>query len=229
MIVTVRSLRGSPGATTAALGLAACLERGVYVEGDCDGGAVAARLGLHREPGVTTLAADPGVTGLEQHAQHTSGGLLVLPGPEDPDRASLLWERAGDALAGTFMSADASIVVDLGRGGRRSASHRAMRRVSALELIVVRPTVDELVAAASVIGNAETDPPTRLVLVGGNHRQSGAPLPVWGAIADDPGAAQALITGGSVHRFARSALARSLADLADRVATLGSLSAEVPA
>jgi MinD-like ATPase involved in chromosome partitioning or flagellar assembly len=217
VIVTVRSLRGSPGATTAALGLAACLEGGLYVEADCDGGAVAARFGLRREPGVTTLAAEPDATELEQHGQAAPGGLVVVPGPEDPERATLLWERAGDGIAATLARSHAAVVVDIGRGGLRSPSHRALRRVADLELVVLRPSIDELVAAAAVTGSPSGDA-VRLVMVGSDRRQLGGALHVWGTVADDPGAARALVAGGNPRRFTRSPLARSLAELADRIA-----------
>ena len=58
-LVVVAGGKGAPGATTTALGLASAWtgQQRVVVEGDPDGGVLAARLGLGYEPGLVTVAA----------------------------------------------------------------------------------------------------------------------------------------------------------------------------
>jgi hypothetical protein len=56
MLVAFGAVRSSPGVTTAALTIASCIDNSVLVEADWDGGVLGARLGLSREPGLTTLA-----------------------------------------------------------------------------------------------------------------------------------------------------------------------------
>ena len=112
------SVRASPGVTTTALAVSACLARRVLVEADCDGGVLALRYGLGVEPGVTTLAAAGGHPGLDEvlgHAQALPGGVPVLVGPDSPDQAVALWRSAGDRLAGVLADLDLDVVVDAGR------------------------------------------------------------------------------------------------------------------
>jgi MinD-like ATPase involved in chromosome partitioning or flagellar assembly len=223
MIVVVRSLRGSPGATTVALGVAAALEAGVYIEADCDGGVVAARYGVPREPGVITLAADHAdVVDLAGHGQVLPGGLLVLPGPEVATHAMRLWERVGDRVAGALRGSARTAVVDVGRGGQRSPSHRSLERLADLELVVVRPIRDQLVALSTIDAAGSRGAPCGVVVVGRGPYQPGeieevTRLPVLGVVADDRRAADALTEGASANRFSRSPLARSLVSLADAV------------
>ena len=78
-MIVVGSVRSS-GATTLALALAGSLERAVLIEADADGGVLALRYGLAREPGMATLAASrPGSGGgVLDHAQALPGGLPVV-------------------------------------------------------------------------------------------------------------------------------------------------------
>ena len=223
MIVVVRSLRGSPGATTVALGVAAALDGGVYVEADCDGGVVAARYGVPREPGVITLAADHAdAVDLADHAQVRPGGLFALPGPEVAAHAMRLWERVGDRVTGALGASALAAVVDVGRGGTRSPSHRHLERAADLELVVVRPVRDQLVALSTIVANGSRGAACSVVVVGRGPYQRGeieevTGLPVLGVVADDRRAADALTDGASASRFTRSALARSLVSLGDAV------------
>src|SRR5262249_61331290 len=59
MLIAVASVKGAPGVTTLALGLAALWPElgAVLVECDPDGGDLAARFGHHPDPGLASLAA----------------------------------------------------------------------------------------------------------------------------------------------------------------------------
>ena len=56
-VISLASVRGAPGVTTTAVLLASTFTDGLVVEADLDGGVLAVRYGLGREPGLTTFAA----------------------------------------------------------------------------------------------------------------------------------------------------------------------------
>src|SRR5438477_511605 len=87
MTIVVGSVR-SAGATTVALAIAGWLDPVVLVEADPDGGVLALRYGLRREPGLLTLAASRDLEGdmLSEHTQRLPGGLPVIVAPESPAR-----------------------------------------------------------------------------------------------------------------------------------------------
>lgn len=222
-VVVVGSVRGGPGVTSAALLLGGWLEDSVVAEADIDGGVIAVRYRLGREPGLSTLAAahmvDP--EDWRDHAQD-AGGVPVLVGPDAPDRMAMLWSRAGSRLGSALAASRAIVVVDGGRL-RPGDATSGLRAVSTLTLLLVRPMPEELVGLAhrlpALHGRAA------LVLVG-----SGAYSPtdvsaefgldVLGTLPDDR-RATALLTAGAVFSrgLARTALARGMRTVADAVAT----------
>ncbi len=148
-MIVVGSVRSS-GATTLALALAASLERSVLVEADADGGLLALRYGLGREPGLLSLAASRQVSvdGILDHAQRLPGGLPVVVAPESPERATHLLRSAGARLGGLLAAIDGlDVVVDAGRLGPSSPALCLVPPAS-VALIVARPRAEELVAAA---------------------------------------------------------------------------------
>ena len=85
-VVALASVRGAPGVTTTSLLLASTFEDAPVVEADLDGGVLAVRYGLGREPGLTTLAA----AGPEEFIFVTGRGKTIM---EDHfDRAFELFE-----------------------------------------------------------------------------------------------------------------------------------------
>lgn len=217
-MIVVGSVRSS-GATTLALALAGSLERAVLVEADADGGVLALRYGLGREPGLTTLAASrPGSDGaVLDHAQALPGGLPAIVGPESPGRTTHLLHTAGARLASLLARVEGlDVVVDAGRLGPSSPA-LCLVPPALVTLVVARPRAEELVAAAermAAIGES-----ARLVLAGAGPytaSQVTAQLgcPVLASIADDARAARALAEGGSSKVLARSALLRSARTLA---------------
>ena len=220
------SAHGSPGATTTALAVAGCLPAAVLVEADADGGVLAVRYGLGRDPGVATLAGVRGALSpevLRAHAQRLPGGLLVLAGPESPSRAEMLWSTAGDRLAGALAEvADTDVVADAGRITSRSPSVRELVRRASAVVLVVRPVAAELVVAAHALHDLrEHQPSVGLVLVGDGPYaaadvSASLDCDVLGVVADDRRSAEALAHGGGSSRhLARSPLARSAKRLAE--------------
>ena len=218
------SARSSPGATTTALAVASCVAGAVLVEADVDGGQLAVRYGLGREPGLATLAGvRVGLSAdlVRSHAQALPGGLAVLVGPDSPARAELLWRSAGARLAsGLAALAETVVVADAGRLGPASAG-RLLAPSASIVAVVARPEAAELLAAAERARElAELAPVVGLVLVGDGPHRSGEVerqlgCQVLGIVADDRRAAEGLLGGSGRRSLARSALARSARQLAE--------------
>lgn len=212
--IAVGSVR-SAGATTIAMTLAALRSEAVLVEADGDGGVLALRYGLAREPGLLTLAASrqPPAAVLLEHAQRLPGGMPVVLAPESPERASQVLRSAGRRIASLMTEpGERDVIIDIGRLSP-SGTGMAIAAAAPLVLIVARPRAEELVAAAeraSVIGET-----ARLVLVGtGPYSASDVAsqlgCAVAGTVAADPRAARTLADGGSARSLGRSALVRSV-------------------
>ncbi len=221
-MIAVGSVR-SGGATTLALTLAACMERAVLVEADADGGVLALRYGLSREPGLLSLAAtrQPAGGAVLEHAQRLPGGLAVVVAPESPEQSTRLLRSAGSRLAALLGGiGDPPIVVDAGRLSPSSPALRILEVASAV-LVVARPRADELVAGAERV--ASMGERAALVLVGSgpysaNDVATQLGCPVIGSVADDARAARTLAQGGSASALTRSALVRSVRTLAAALA-----------
>lgn len=213
------SARGAPGATTTALAVASWLEDAVLVEADPDGGVLAVRYGLGREPGLVTMAAARGSGELLDHAQLLPGGSPVVVGPESATRAAHLWRLGGPGIVGAVAAAGRNVVVDAGRLGPASPALPLVEIATSVG-VVCRPVAEQLVAAADVVerlGRSDAavgDAAVGLVLVG--ERPYGVAevtsqlgCPVLGVVADDERAAGALGSERSARALARSALLRS--------------------
>jgi hypothetical protein len=151
-VVAVGSLRGSPGATTLALGLGSVWERAgreaLVVEADPDGGVVAARLGLGHHPCLTELAvrARGGARAdlVWEAAQARPGGGPVVVSHPSPDQCHATLRSGGARLAEVLWSLpDHDAIVDVGRLRPLSP---AMPLVDAADvvLVVMRPRLDDV-------------------------------------------------------------------------------------
>lgn len=227
--ILVGSARGAPGATTLCLALAGWFEHGVLVEADPDGGVLALRYGLAREPGLTTLAAARAAAGtsLADHAQLLPSGVPVVVGPETAERATHLWRVAAPALAAALTSrADADVVVDAGRLDPSSPLLGLANDADAV-VVVSRPVAAELVAASDRVARlAAHNPHCGLVLTGTGpytaaEVTSQLDTPVLGTIPHDPRAAAALEAGGAQRALKRSALLRAARGLAETLTEPG--------
>jgi len=94
-LIAVASFSGSPGVTTAALGIAACWPAAadpLLAEADPCGGDLQAWFGLPDTPGMVSLAAaarrGSGPDLLAGHAAGLPGGLQALPGPVGASQAN---------------------------------------------------------------------------------------------------------------------------------------------
>lgn len=220
-IVSLASVRGAPGVTTTTLLLASALPDGLVVEADLDGGVLAIRYGLGREPGLTTFAAggsdDDG--GWRAHAQD-AGGVPVLVGPDAPGASASLWRTAGERVTHKLVAADGVAVVDAGR----LRAPVPIVAASDLLAVLVNPVADQLVAVTHLVPSLCQAVRGRvgIVLVGdGPYRavdvESSVGVSVLGELPHDPDAAEALRVGGTRSRLARSRLARAVGALAVEV------------
>lgn len=231
-VVAVGSLKGSPGATTAMLALAAVWPAPrplLLVEADPDGGALAARFGLSTDPGLATAA--PGLRReatdavVDRHIQTLPGGTPILIGPASPElaRASLdgCAQRLGGALAS---SATRDAIVDC---GRLSIGTPAAPLVAAADvlLVVARPRLDELALLTHRLpALADSSLTMGLLLIGevpyrpdDVQAAIGVGLTFIGRLANDPRAAAALNGSGGTRSLARSALVRTARAVVDQV------------
>lgn len=237
-LVAVCSLKGSPGVTTVALGLAGRWpvgHRPVVVECDPAGGDLLARFRLDLSPRLVSLAAaarratDPGLVWL--HTQRLPGGLPVVAGPPGADQArAALAQLAGDSGATTALRQAANrpgavVIADCGRVDSHSPVMPLLRQADVL-LLLARARDDALAHVATkvdVVGRWSRS--LSFVLVGDGYRSDEVAhelgIEVMARLPEDPKGAAAL--RGAIRRRsapARSALGKALAltavQLADR-------------
>ena len=233
-LIVFGSQKGSPGASLTALAVAAAWptvpgRRTLFVEADPDGGVVAVRYRLGREPGLLSLAA-AGRHGVNRgdlwsHTQEIPGGLPVVAAPDRPDQATAALTTAGATLGPWLQSLpDVDVIADV---GRFSPSSPAQTFAASADLIfmVARPTAEQIQPAAERLKALQLR--TRSVgwcLIGDKPHspeeiEKVHDIPVLGVIAHDPRGAAALESGGHPRRVRRSALVRSAATLAASIAT----------
>jgi hypothetical protein len=161
MIVTLSSVRGSPGVTSWALLTAAAwpqevaAER-VVLEADLDGGVLGARYGIGVEPGVAGLVAAVRRHGagsdldLTAFARHMAGGVRVVPEPESAEQCALVWSSAAnvDGVAAAAASDRRVWIVDAGRLRGRVLGDPFVAR-SALTVVLCRNAQEDLVQVPS--------------------------------------------------------------------------------
>ena len=156
-LICFASQKGAPGTTLTALGVAAAWptvegRRKVLLEADADGGCLALRYQLARQPGLVTLAAAGrhglGREDLWAHAQALPGGLPVIVAPERADRVSAVLATNASALAPWLAALDdVDVIVDCGRLGPFSPA-MAFARHAEVTYFVARPTAEQIHAAS---------------------------------------------------------------------------------
>lgn len=235
-LIMVASVKGSPGATTAALALAATWPRpALFAELDPDGGDVRYRLSasdgepLDAEPGLHTFAAQvmdgPDV---RDFTQELPGGLEVLvglPSAEHSEQVERRWAPIGALLEATN---GRDVIADCGRLTPLSPAEELFPYAAAL-LLVTRPTVDGVAHLRARIEAMDDAPPIFVAVVTGHAdnrspRQvqgilddADLPATVLGRVAYDPFGAGTL-AGEWSDRLSRSWLMRSARDLAGKLA-----------
>ncbi|MGP4115283.1 hypothetical protein ACTWP5_30850 [Streptomyces sp. 4N509B] len=230
------SLKGSPGATTTALALAAGWPGDaapVVVECDAAGGDLVARFrGLELAPGLVSLAAAARRAGEDdgliwRHTQRLPGGLAVVPGPPGAEQArAALAELAsgahGQALRRWAGRPGVVVVADCGRLDAHAPTLAVVRQADVL--VLLSGAGDDALAhlAVGLDAAARWCRRTVLVLVGQGHATeevaSALGIEVAGRIPYDPRGAAAF-TGRPAGRRApaRSELGRAAAGLAARI------------
>jgi MinD-like ATPase involved in chromosome partitioning or flagellar assembly len=220
-IVTLASVHGAPGVTTTALLLASMLPDAVSLEADLEGGVLAVRYGLGREPGLTTLAAagQSGASAWRAHAQ-SAGGVPVLVGPDSPTSTAALWRSAGERITQGLRDADATVVVDAGR----LRDPVAIVAASDLVVMLVHPVAEQVVALGHALPTVRNGVRGRVAaaLVGdGPYKAADVEetlsITVLAEIAEDRAAAEMMRNGGSKSRLVRSRLARSVTGLGEQI------------
>ncbi|MEV0318131.1 MinD/ParA family protein [Streptomyces sp. NPDC050658] len=233
-LVAMCSLKGSPGVTTAALGLAGQWPSGhqpVVMECDPAGGDLLARYRLAISPGLVTLAAagrrstEPGL--VWQHTQRLPGGLRVVPGPPSAGQAQAALEQlTSEETTMPRRAADRAgvvVIADCGRVEESSPALPVLRQADAL-LVLVRARDDALAHLATMVNTVERwSAEPCFVLVGDGYRTDDVVrelgIEVAARLPEDKKGAAAL--SGALGRRAapaRSALGKALASLADNLA-----------
>jgi hypothetical protein len=233
-LIALCSLKGSPGVTTAALGLAARWPSGeqpVVVECDPAGGDLLARFRLETSPGLVSMAAaarrstEPGL--VWQHTQRLPGGLPVVVGPPGAVQAcAALGEITGRQASALRRAADRAGTVVIADCGRIDTDSAAMAVLRAADVMVLLSHArdDALSHVATRLSTAvrwSTRP--CFVLVGDGYPTAevaaSLDIPVMGRLPHDPKGA-AVLGGENSRRSApaRSPLGRAMADLAAMIA-----------
>ena len=154
MIVSLCSVRGSPGVTSWSLLLAAAwppeyaAER-VVLEADCDGGVLGARYGFGVDPGAVSLIAalrraDSPAVDVSEHGRRVNDGMWVIPGPETGERASRVWRGSAVTVADGVVSDDRVWFVDAGRADAASPIEPLLD-LSSIAVLLTRSATEDLV------------------------------------------------------------------------------------
>lgn len=236
-LVAFGSAKGSPGATMSALATAVAWptlagRRTVLVEADPDGGVLAIRYGLSREPGLTSMAAAArhGLARGElwEHAQALGDDLAVVVAPDSPGEAAAAVTASGSTF-GPWLAGlpDVDAVVDVGRLSERSPSWEVAHAADVL-VMVSRPRAEETQAGAERLTRIRADGVAAGWCLIGERPYSAAAIedaygiPVFGVLSNDPRGVAALEQVPSVtgrrNAATRSNLFRSAAALSAHLA-----------
>lgn len=236
-IWTVGSLRGSPGATTLAMGLAAAWPAAtgrsrVVLEADPNGGVLAARFDELRADRTIADAAvairrDVDVDRMLKTARSVWGAVPVIPSHPSAEQTAAVLVNAAERLAvGLARAPEVDAIVDVGRLTARSpAVPLARRAVATLLLSGTRfEDVASLTARVRELRAAGVEP--SLVAVGERGYDpedvaGEADLPLFAVLPHDPRSAAALAGEASGDgRLRRSLLWRTICEAASRLLQL---------
>lgn len=233
MLVTLSSVRGSPGVTSWTVLLAAAWPAEaapvrVVVEADCAGGVLGARYRLGVDPGALSLVSacrradgDPDPS---RHGRRLGDGLWMVPGPEVAEPAVAAWRSGVGDVAEVLGRSEALWLADLGRSGPDSPV-RALAGASALNIVVSGSAIEDLVQVPGRVQALDELGPTAVLVVGRSsypeddlHRFfGGCALWLVPAVSALPSLAMKVAQGG---RGRRSALWRAALEVAADAAEL---------
>ena len=153
MLIAVGSIKGSPGATTLALALAAVWpgQQAVVVEADCAGGDLGGWCWLPDRPGLASLAtkARTGTVSLTDHARRLPCGLDAVLAPAGRQAATVAVGLLAEA-ATTVWAEQRPTILDVGR--LEPGSHTAAL-IDAADALLILTSGDE----ASLLRLAEAN------------------------------------------------------------------------
>ena len=234
-LVALCSLKGSPGVTTATVGLAAgwpTSEPRVVVECDPAGGDLLGRYRLETAPGLVSLAAaarhkgEPGL--VWQHTQRLPGRLPVVVGPTGADQAraalAQLTQSGTRVLRRAANRSGTVVIADCGRIDPESPALSVVREADIM-LLLARAHDDALAHVATqwhTVARCSRSP--HFLLVGDGYPTAEVArtldIKVMARIPEDPVGAAAL--GGRPGRRsapARSPLGRAMVRIAELAAS----------
>jgi hypothetical protein len=222
------------GCTTTALGLAASWRSHqpcALVELDAAGGSLAAWLDVPRSPGLADVVAassQPTWDDVERAMRHSSSGPRVLVAPAGAIEAAAVVQAAVRSVIPVLVAADQVVVAD---GGRLRGAISPLAAAAAVVVIAHRQHSGSAAAAAlglervaELVGQFASRSIDTVVALIGQRPYATAEVAEFVRsevvpLAVDPWAASILAgRAASAARLGRSALMRSLADLADVVA-----------
>ncbi|ROO62979.1 hypothetical protein EDC02_4988 [Micromonospora sp. Llam0] len=222
MLIAVGYGKGSPGATTLGLGLAAVWPRPDVTLVECDpaGGDLWARFGHHPEPGLSALAASswegpiPGF--FRQRLSVGADAVLAIPGDGAAASVLTLVDRGLDALRQA--STTATVIVDVGRVDIRSPALPLVAAADHVLLLSASPLAQQAQVGARLpwLSNALSG---ELWLVGvGGHRTAEVShdlgLPVIGTVPYSRWGAGVLSGQLRIPNWRRLKLARAVRRIA---------------
>ena len=230
-LVAIGSVKGSPGATTAAVAFGACWpadRRVVVVEADPAGGDVAARFGLAPEPGLVSLASatrrSASPDALWAHTQELPGRLAVVVGPASAKQARAALAMLVPAVTIRWGELSAGVVVDCGRLDPGSPCLDLLAQAD-LAVVVVRPGLADLHHLASRVADLRSRCASLTVVLcgagpyGANEVSDAVGAEVVGVIPWDPSGAGLLGgTPGSARGLARTPLMRAARQIVAQLA-----------
>jgi hypothetical protein len=242
-LIACASVSGSPGVTTAALGLAAYWPLDLTPllgEADPSGGDLQVLFGLPESPGAVSLAAAVGHSAgpdlLWRHAQWLTPRLAVVPGPVGADQAAAAGARLAAGSWAPVTAAAASGAMIVADCGRAAPGTPAAPLIQAADVLLIVTTADAVALAhlhARLGALRRLNPHAWLLLVGPRGPWPPAEIsgtlqaPVAGRLPYDSAGASALrghrVRRGPGTRWRapeRLPLLTAAADTAARLASL---------
>lgn len=229
-VVAFASAKGAPGATTAALLVAASWpvpRRALLVEADPAGGDVAAWFQLVPDPGLVSLVAagrhDLGAATVPEHAQQLPGArtLDAVLAPASVEQVGAALAAARGRLAPALADLATDVVVDC---GRLDPASPAVELATAADLLVwvVRPSVADVHHLAARIPAIRRSGPSAVLVVGeapyrADEVAEAVGLAAVGTLPRDDRAAASLRGEASARHLERSGLLRAARGVADAV------------
>ncbi|PYC65570.1 carbon monoxide dehydrogenase maturation protein [Streptomyces tateyamensis] len=174
-VIVVGAAKGSPGASTSALALAAAWPGDVQplvLEADAGGGDALLRFGLRDSPGLVSLAAASRRAGLttallRKHVQRLPGGVEMVVAPAESAQCMAALDALSPAWAEAELD-DALLIVDCGGLGVVGPSAEKLLSASDVLVLVTAGSVEALAHTAEAAARLRDRVGTLVVAVVGH-------------------------------------------------------------